>query len=222
MATYHSTYGVCTAYQIHNMGSSLQDQYYNKATQIRYLKTDETLLKCCKATDFALIWSINIESQRNDETFKKLGFTEAFFAPKTHEKCRHKGDGGLKMWCIQPWVLNENRLKLLDELENGDKKFKEEQEALRKVEVERRLTFSEFKLTTVRKSEAWIAYDDSKILMDDIFPATLEYKRVFFDLVKELTGGFDVGHDPVVIQNMRGLTWRTVKERALLYRSGSI
>jgi len=210
----HSTYGCCTATQINAFGNFLNG---NTEQQLDFLRNNRELLRLCNMTDFALIWSINTQDQKNDKAFEKLGFTMAFHAPKTHDNCRHEESGDLKMWCIQPWVLDENRRNLIKEIENS---FKINDE-----ELARRRNYISFALFLVRKHETYQSIygkEASTPRMDDLFPTALAYRSKLFGLVKDLTGGFEPNKDPVILSNLNTLTWRTVKERALLYREGKI
>lgn len=209
-----NTTGVCTAYQIHNFGNFMIMTPENK---LKFLKSDPSLLQLCRAMDFDLIWSINTADQMNDNAFRELGFTESFAAPKSHEKCRHKESGTLKMWCIQPWVLEENRLKKINELEGNAATIPEE-------EKRRRLSFPEFALYKARKEQTYIDRfpDAPAIKMEDRFPTGLVDRRNFFSMVSSMTGGYDIAHDPVIISNISSLTWGNVKQRAIMYRNSEI
>ena len=209
--------GVCTAYQIHAFGD-----YSNhpKQLQLNFLKSDHELTRLCAASDFALIWSINTKEQQNDKSFELLGFTQCFEAKKTHERSREKSSGALKMWCIQPWVLEENRQRLIKKIEEELNPHRISNE-----EINRRMGFKEFLFQDISNSDLWkgrFIDNHGKIKSNHSFPVGLENRRVLFDKIKDMTGGFEPKTDPIICRDISHLTWGTIKERALMYRRGEI
>ena len=209
--------GVCTAYQIHNFGNWSSN---SKKGQLTFLKSCHNLHTLCRANDFALIWSISTKQQENDKSFELLGFTQCFEAKKTHGDSREKASGALKMWCVQPWVLEENRQRLIKEIEEELNPSKISNE-----EINRRMGFKKFLFQDISNSNLWktrFIDNHGKIKSDHAFPIGLENRRVLFDKIKDMTGGFEPKTDPVICRNISRLTWGTIKERAHMYRRGEI
>lgn len=223
MMTLYATYTCCTGVQIGYMDGWTK---FNKQAQLTWLKEffpNKFLNHGRKnpfGLDFKIIWGISTKSQEDgavdsDEAYGRLGFTKAFVADNFNPLTRELRSGHLTMWCINPIDLQNNVARLIQEIEG--------KAACTTEERERRGTFPEFKLVDVMKSGVFVEhFKGLKIFLKMEFPVDMIKRRPFFNLVKELTGGFDPGNDTVIQKNLKTLTWGLVEERALLYREGKI
>lgn len=226
MTSFHGVTSVCTALHMNGLGS--MDNWATN-TKLDWLKNQipgRIASALGRRVDnyhsafngYALVFAISTREQKCEKTMERLGFTKCFEAKKSHKSSRELQSGALTMWCVQPWVLEENRQKFIAELEAGDKPTAEE--------IARRQSLEEFQILQYQKSEIMIplleAENKKKLYRKDLVPLNMNVRNRLFQLVYSLTGGFTPQQDPVLLPliSSRTLTWGDLKDRAIKWRNG--
>ena len=221
---YNNIRGVCTA--MHLDGLASLDNYSTNNLLIWLESTIPLGLERISGlksyqhwfNGYALLFAISTRTQRCEKTMEKLGFTKAFVAPKDNDDSRETDSGALTLWCTQPWVFEEARLKFIQELKEGDKPTAEE--------ITRRKSFDEFMISHYQNSEVMKPILESenkkKLYRKDPVPLGVGIRNRVFEIITTLTGGYEPGKDPVLIPLIRNktLTWGHIKDQAIQWRNG--
>lgn len=170
------------------------------------------------AVDFKLIFAILTDSQLKDaaqygkeDFLLDLGF-EKVYTTVHSDFSRHQESGELNVYCQSLGTLNAKRKELIEKLKNLPPPPNE---------LERRLSFQEFRLADAQRHNLYQAhFGNERLYRATRWPQGMGVRQAMANMVKEMTGGYDVRRDPEITADFNNLTWGRVKDQAIKYRNG--
>lgn len=208
---FYNTTGCCTAYLIHSFDTECTSE--RKDIRMNWYRRMIPFLD--RFTSYKLLYSIVTKTQEpRHAALIKCGFSPAFVAGYI-QGSNHPETSDLTMYCITPHDFIDNLKRLLKEEEEADLEAQ-------KLEIERRQKFPVFRLIDLVKVDGVKEIVGARLERKSFFPTSIFDRRMIMGVIKEMTGGWDMANDKWIVENLRTLTWGSVKDRALMYRDGKI